>query len=94
MRVHPLKTWPEFFAAMWDGRKRFEVRRDDRSFAVGDCLHLVEWDPTVVDALTGRRVGETGRVLRAIISYKLPGGRFGIAEDMCVLGFTEATPIK
>lgn len=43
--VHPLKCWPEYFRAILDGRKRFEVRRDDRGFALGDVLALLEYDP-------------------------------------------------
>ncbi len=94
MRTHQLKTWPEYFAAVYAGDKTFEVRKDDRSFAVGDCLQLIEWDPTVRDRLTGMPSGETGRVLRAVITYKMPGGRFGLRRDMCVLGFKSATPIE
>jgi hypothetical protein len=43
--THDLKTWPRFFAAVWDGTKKAELRRADRPFAVGDTLKLHEWDP-------------------------------------------------
>jgi hypothetical protein len=42
---HRLKCWPEPFAALRDGSKAFEFRRDDRGFAVGDLLVLREWRP-------------------------------------------------
>lgn len=37
---HNLKIEPGWFRAVVDGQKRAEVRRTDRSFAVGDDLML------------------------------------------------------
>lgn len=45
MTVHNLKTCPDPFAAILDGRKRYEIRQDDRGFAVGDELLLREYEP-------------------------------------------------
>jgi hypothetical protein len=45
MKVHELKCWPEFFAAVQRWDKMFEIRHNDRSFEVGDVLLLQEWDP-------------------------------------------------
>ena len=53
--IHDLKCWPEFFEPLSDGRKRFEIRKeDDRVFCVGDTLRLREWDK--VSGYTGRQV--------------------------------------
>lgn len=64
MTTHDLKTRPEYFVAILDGRKTFELRRNDRDFRVGDRLVLREW----VDPL----VGYTGRVETRRVAYKLP----------------------
>lgn len=61
--THELKSWPVFFEQVWSGAKNFELRRDDRGFAVGDMLHLREWHP-------GRKE-YTGRELFARVSYIL-----------------------
>lgn len=46
-RCHRLKTWPQYFDAVADGRKTFEIReRRDRDFQVGDVLQLDEYVPT------------------------------------------------
>ena len=45
MTTHELKAWPEYFLAMWEGRKTFEARRNDRDYGVTDTLYLREWKP-------------------------------------------------
>ena len=42
---HYLKTWPEYFQAMKDGTKTFEMRKNDRKYTVGDTLILQEFNP-------------------------------------------------
>lgn len=43
--THELKSWPDSFAAVVTGRKRYEIRRHDRHFQEGDAVLLLEWDP-------------------------------------------------
>lgn len=94
-RVHELKTWPEPFERLWAGDKRHEVRKDDRGYAVGDLLILREYDPApgdVLDELHMRLCGVvtepgryTDRAALVVVSYITPGGRFGLAPDICVM---------
>ncbi|GEO70520.1 DUF3850 domain-containing protein [Levilactobacillus acidifarinae] len=43
-RIHNLKVLPEYFEEQMAGRKRFEIRKNDRDYQVGDQLNLREWD--------------------------------------------------
>ncbi|EPZ8126033.1 DUF3850 domain-containing protein [Yersinia enterocolitica] len=54
--THQLKILPEYFQAVIDGRKKAELRTNDRDFKVGDYLLLVEWDGGT-DKYTGRKIG-------------------------------------
>lgn len=81
-RTHDLKCWPEPFQAMVDGRKNFEMRVDDRGYAVGDFLRLSEWDPSPDQ--TG---GPTGRKLLVEVTYLLRG-QFGLPAGLVVMGTT------
>ena len=42
MKAHVLKTDSEPFQAVLEGRKQYEIRLDDRGFAVDDVLILLD----------------------------------------------------
>jgi Domain of unknown function (DUF3850) len=52
MTEHVLKCWPEYFAKVLSGEKRFEIRRNDRRFQAGDPVTLREYEPGT-DTYTG-----------------------------------------
>jgi len=47
MKVHELKCWPQYFQALIDGTKTFELRLNDRNYQVEDVLFLREYDPRI-----------------------------------------------
>jgi len=86
---HELKCWPEFMDDVLDGSKTFEVRRDDRGFAVGDRLKLVEWEP--LNGLFG------GRQTTVEVTYVLKADEcqaFGspLADGYVVMGIRPLQP--
>lgn len=95
--IHELKTWPEFWDAVDRGEKTFEVRRDDRGFQVGDTLWLHRWQPEHGCQDGGFHSDRDGKkpwihnsypaVIAVSVTYKMPGGRFGVDPSFCVLGF-------
>jgi hypothetical protein len=93
MKEHHLKTHPEPFAALADGRRTFEYRADDgRGFEVGDVLVLEEWIPNAIaDGVTwpGKY---TGRELRRRVTYLLHGPDFGVPEGYVVMGLAPVLP--
>lgn len=43
--IHTVKCYPEYFRALTDGSKPFEVRENDRIYEVGDYLAVNEFLP-------------------------------------------------
>lgn len=84
---HSLKTWSSYFEDVANGSKPFEVRKNDRNYAVGDVLVLQEWDPWGGENLGVDYEGAyTGATVNVEITYVLPGGNFGIEPGTVVLG--------
>jgi hypothetical protein len=80
--VHELKTDPEPFARVIAGTKRYEVRRSDRDFRVGDLVLLCEHNrnaPPDVEPYSGREV-----LVR--IADLLVGAPY-LPNDLCAWGF-------
>ena len=83
--IHELKTWPVYFQAVIDGTKRFEIRKDDRPFAVGDTLRLREYEP--------RDGTYTGRETTVNITYAITGGPFRVPGHV-VMSISPADPSR
>lgn len=78
MKIHELKISPEYFEDVRWNNKRFELRKDDRDFEVGDMIRLFEYKD---GKYTGRKTGvyEIRYILRNCPEY-------GLAEGYCILG--------
>lgn len=61
-KKHYLKTWPEYFSALKDGRKTFELRYNDRQYNIGDIIVCQEYD--------NDKKQYTGEELYFTINYK------------------------
>ena len=88
---HVLKVQPPYFAALADGSKTFEVRRNDRAFQAGDSLVLL--DTTVCDCGKECSLFSQRGVVRKRISFVYSGDpRFGGVEPgYVVLALSEAS---
>ena len=72
MKVHELKCEEPHWSAIRVGRKRFELRLDDRNYKVGDILELTSWTPL------GCVATETqGQKIRVEVLHMIHGDRFG-----------------
>lgn len=78
MKVHHLKIINPYFKDVWEGRKGFEVRINDRDYKVGDEVYLKQYNPDT-DSYTGNEV-------LVIISYVLKDYH-AIKEGYVVFGF-------
>lgn len=81
-QTHELKTWPLYYEAVANGSKTFELRKNDRKFAVGDLLVLREFNPDTE--------GYSGRELLKTITW-LTNDKDGpwLRPGMVALGLTD-----
>lgn len=76
--MHELKLLPKYYGAVLNGTKNFELRKDDRSYQIGDIIILKEWED---GAFTGRELAlKTKYILRNCPEY-------GLMDGYCILGF-------
>ena len=79
---HVLKCWPQQFNDIIDGSKPFTIRKDDRDFAAGDTVVLVEYDPASKQ--------HTGRSTSRVIGYLGRGAPYPDGYCAFMLGYGEA----
>ncbi|ELB2078489.1 DUF3850 domain-containing protein [Vibrio parahaemolyticus] len=52
MKVHQAKIKPEYLNAIIDGKKTFEIRKNDRDYRVGDWVRLSDGSRFIVVRIT------------------------------------------
>lgn len=80
-KTHTVKCWPEYFEDIKEGKKPFDLRKDDRDYQVGDDVIQEEFKVHVGTY--------TGREVRVKITYVARGEqfeRFGLKPGFCCLG--------
>ncbi len=78
MKMHELKTINPYFTAIWEGRKSFEIRKNDRDFEEGDILWLREYQ------MFREHVDYTGRAIVCKVTYILSDFE-GLAPGYCAM---------
>ena len=72
---HYLKIKLAYAIAFLEGKKNWEIRKNDRNFKVNDI---------VVFTIT-----ETGYVYRGIIDYVFEGGVYGLDKEYCIFSLSK-----
>lgn len=75
--VHELKAVDPHFDEVAEGRKTFEYRRDDRAYAVGDILHLRQYD-ALTDSYSGFEV-------RVRVTHLLRGPTWDVGNGYVIM---------
>ena len=75
---HELKIYPQYFEDVISGKKKFEIRKNDRKYLVGDILILKEWD----------NIKYSGREARAEVIYLIDDKFVGIQPGYVVMGIS------
>lgn len=75
---HKLKILSRYYEAIRQGKKTFEVRKDDRPFQEGDTLLLEE-------CVTPNGCGYTGREMKVDVTYILRDSEY-VKDGYCIMG--------
>lgn len=74
---HDLKILPKYFTDVISGKKKFELRLNDRDFQVGDIFIMREWYG-----------GYTGKYFINSIGYVLKDcPEYGLKDGYCIIGW-------
>lgn len=79
MKAIRKKILPQYFKAVQERQKNFELRKDEDDIQVGDRLVLCEWD---------KEIGYTGRKTTRTVKYVLRNvTEYGLKDGYCIIGW-------
>lgn len=82
MKVHYVKCLPEFFKLIVNGKKRFEIRYDDRKYEIGDLVILREWENGIYS---------TEKICKTIDYVLRQGERYGLMKKYSIIQFADGS---
>jgi len=85
MQTHELKTDPEVFDDVLEGRKTFEIRRDDRCYQEGDLLTLRKTKHTGAAMAEGAPLEYVGPPLYVYVTYIMRGPIYGLSDGWVIM---------
>lgn len=80
-KMHTKKLLPQYFKEVENGKKPFEIRKNDCNYLVSDAILLQEWSP---------KTKYTGKVILKQITYVLHGGNYGLEKGYVILGLSRS----
>ncbi len=87
MKLHILKIKEEYFHAILDGVKTFELRKNDRNYQVGDLIHFKDVEGEEFNYCFFSSDDEYAEKIVFQITYVLKNvPEYGLDKDYCILG--------
>ena len=83
LKLHTLKIKPEYYLAVIEGFKTFELRKNDRDYQVQDLIHFVNTNGEEFDKEPDN-VYQISYVLKDVPEY-------GLNKDYCILGIKKVS---
>lgn len=77
MKTVRKKILPEYFEAVQENRKKFELRKDEDNIQVGDEIILEEWNGEYTGRYTNRKV--------TYVLINVP--EYGLNDGYCIIGW-------
>lgn len=84
-KIHTLKCDPAQWEDVFENRKRFEIRKADRDYAVGDYLDLMQTKKAHFDLAPGEVAQLSGRRCTRLVTHVFADVRYGVPPGHCIL---------